>query len=189
MSDEVESTFYATSLAVLSSWSHSTKDASNSVMTSSEILQVRRYYSNIHLWPMQPRDINPDGWLSNFSEDDLSIARALLDSFIYFNEEHTKKLFESSFHAISSDIESRKNHGVAVGDAWREFKSNVIVTYPSGSANDAAASGRKFIREARQSLKIDESHLFDPGDVPRHSLTQVECVDLIFVDDISITGE
>ena len=155
----------------------------------SELLTVRNYYSNIGLWPMQPRDINPEGWLSNFTdENDLEIAAALLDSFIYFNEVQTKKLFESAFHAISSEIEMSRKSESEIGSAWREFKSSVIITYPSGFDADVAASGRKFIREARQTLKIDESRLFDPGDVAREVLHQQGVTDLVFVDDISITG-
>ncbi|MGF0308901.1 phosphoribosyltransferase-like protein [Rhodococcus sp. IEGM1428] len=151
----------------------------------------RQFYSNIGLWPRQPGDINPTGWLDNFgTARDREIAAALLESFVYLNSAHVEKMVSSAFHSLSTTFRSALPPSESVVNRWQTFRRNVVVTYPTGDIYDPAGSGHIFIRSARGNLVTNPGQLRDPaaiGDYVTHNQGQ-GAIDLVFVDDLAATG-
>jgi hypothetical protein len=155
-------------------------------MNEDALLSERQYFSRLALWPHQPSEINPRGWLDNFADGrDREIAVELLASFIYFNNTQTSKLVQSAFHSLSGLPMFEQDRSTS----WKNYRKTVLVSYPSGNSRDAAASGRIFIRQARNNLVEDEAQLYDPEDLIRRLSTSPGPENVILIDDFSGTGD
>ena len=153
------------------------------------LLRTRQYYSEISLWPSQPSDIDPKGWLDNFRPvRDREIARELLGSFIFINAKQTESLFISAFHAISSEIIPMSERADAQTKAWQDFRKSAAFSFPTAGTFDPAASGSIFLRMARQKLRIDESQLFTPDTLVSH-VEGSQMTNIVIVDDFAGSGE
>jgi hypothetical protein len=155
-----------------------------------EILETRRYYSGLGLWPAIPGSINPEGWLTNFRGDlDQEIAIELLDSFVHFSSAQTKRLLASAFHTLSYQIERKRGVHPYSGSGWRDYLDNVQVSYPQEDERDPAGSGRMFLRQARANLLPSEDQLHDPDDLLITLAHSSVAMDVILIDDFAGSGD
>jgi hypothetical protein len=161
-----------------------------SALPSVELLDLRSYYTRVGLWPAQPFDIDPEGWLLNFSgADDIAMAEALLDSFIHFNEKQTLKFFLSAFASLASTAYVEGLPGDSLESKWKAFRAQALVSFPAGEDESPTGSGYVFIRMARQRLELAESRLVDPAHLVRALLTGGVARPVVFVDDIVGSGD
>ncbi|WP_120631819.1 hypothetical protein [Ruegeria sp. EL01] len=58
---------------------------------SSRLSEKERYFREFSVWPVHS-DFNTEEWLSNFLDDERSVAERLLTNFVYFNERMTDAL-------------------------------------------------------------------------------------------------
>lgn len=153
------------------------------------IRETREYFSNIKLWPASPRDIDVDGWLSNFSEgDDRLLATSLLDSYLLISTDQCVAMVASAFHTLSG--EGRDPFSLDYKDyksEWDEFRSSVIVTFPA-SKSDPAGSGHIFARAAREWVVDAELQILTPADAVQRIVSSGERPPVVFVDDFSGSG-
>lgn len=157
-------------------------------MNADELIASRKFFSAVNLWPSQPLAIDPKGWLSNFRVGvDTDIACALLESFIFFNRDQTTKLCHSAFHSLSALIETEAHGSDPEGANWMKFRGSAYVSYPTGKDDDPTASGRIFVREARDSL-VAEDQIFDPNKLVEQINSNAEPVDVVLMDDFAGTG-
>ncbi|VXC12591.1 conserved hypothetical protein [Arthrobacter sp. 9AX] len=147
------------------------------------LLESRSEFSDSNIWPMQPMDIDPAGWMSNFDEEDRPVAAALLESFVFFNDEMVSSLLRSALASIAShpDFEA----GIA---AWEGFLDQVLVSFPTGEEPSPTDSGYHFVRKMRQ-FGFDEDRILDPQGMANRIEHQQNSVSLILVDDIIGSGD
>jgi len=153
----------------------------------SGVLDIRDFYSRVGLWPSQPDRINPSGWLRNFDNQDLALATHLLDSFLYLNRAQTMRMSESAFHSLSLNIERASSD--LPGVAWTKFRRNVLVTYPVAREGNSTASGRLFIRHARESAIVGPHQFFDPELVVSTCSHGAGQPPVVMLDDLAATGD
>ena len=148
------------------------------------LLTARTEFSKARIWPMQPMEIDPSGWLENFAPEDRHVAVALLDTFMFFNGEMTKTLLESALASLAAQPEySDSPH------KWESFLRRALITFPTGETPSPTDSGYMFVRIARQQFGFPESQIVDPqGAVVKVDASQ-EPVPVIFVDDIVGSGD
>lgn len=153
------------------------------------ITDTREYFSNIGLWPERPRHVNPEGWLSNFSEGtDRALAASLLDSFLLIRTDQCQTMATSAFHGLSAsrgDVfamtpAQHKN-------AWADFRSTVIVTFPA-RRSDPAGSGHIFARAARSWVSDPDAQVMEPGVAAKHIASAPHPCIIVFVDDFAGSG-
>lgn len=148
-----------------------------------EIVESRQFLSRIRVWPKE-RDLNVSAWLSNFDlGEDSDIAHALLDAFVYINDEHRKQALTSTLRSISTLSEFTKSADRR--SAWTAFLENAIASIPLSHAGDGAASGYQYLRVARGlgfKRCIDSEHLVND------LLRKKDPRPVIFMDDIAGTG-
>ena len=151
------------------------------------VLSKIMFFIDVQLWPTKPK-INPEGWLSNFSRDEEIFAINLLNVFTFINESMVDSLFLSAFHGISVEIIRRANSAKDARNLWKEFLTNVIVTYVQGETPNPTDSGIKFARKARQVLNLSESQILDPKDAIQLISDKPE-KPIVFVDDFVGSGD
>jgi hypothetical protein len=155
--------------------------------TLEDVLETRRYYSNVGVWP-PPSDMIPVRWLENFTPSEKSHALALLDAFLYFNARFTDQLFASAFHAMSADLVAGVKTYDAKRSAWRQFTEEVLVTRPTGERPSDTDSGYMFARKARQLLGIAEDRILAPEQILETVATSGPR-SVVFVDDFAGSGD
>lgn len=152
------------------------------------VLETRRYFSNIAVWPRQPVDVNPDGWLRNFDKADRELAIHLLDSFLLISTEQSVKMVSSAFHALAA---SRNDMFGLTSEqyqsAWTSFRARILVTYPA-RPNDPAGSGHIYARAARSLVAAPTDQLFEPTALMEHLISSNAAPAVLFLDDFSGTG-
>lgn len=159
-------------------------------MQASDVLTTREYYSRIGVWPEQPFVIDPRGWLSNFSgKRDEEIAVALLESFMFFNEKQTLKMFETAFAALASEEYVRKLPGARLEEKWALFRATALVSFPTDDAETASSSGYMFVRLARQTLKLPDAQLLDPGQLVQFLANSLTPAPVVLTDDLVGSGD
>lgn len=155
-------------------------------MSSAEVLEVRAFFSQVGIWPATPRVVRPEEWLTNFKPEELPRALALLDAFVFLNEDMTEHLFRSAIRsAFSKLIEPGMHYGAAKA-AWRAFLDEVIVTFPTGEIPNPADSGRAYIRRIRRTFGVREEQLMEPEDAAHAARASSRPV--LFVDDFAGLG-
>lgn len=153
------------------------------------VLDTRRYFSNIAVWPRQPVDVNPRGWLSNFDRADRELATNLLDSFLLISTEQSTKMVSSAFHALAaSQHDMFELSSSEYQSAWTDFRSRILVTYPA-RPNDPAGSGHIYARAARSLVAAPDQQLFDPPALVQRLTSTATAATVVFVDDFSGTGD
>ena len=148
------------------------------------VLNLRTDFTHARLWPMQPMEIDPEGWLRNFDDEDIDVSLALLDSFIFFSNDMTFSLLRSSLASIAS-YDSFENSG----EMWREFLDKSILTYPTGNNPNPTDSGHMFARHARTKLGFREEQIYTPDAAVKAIESSTEPATLIIIDDIVGSGD
>lgn len=157
-------------------------------MDRTEIIETRRYYGHIQVWPSIPAKLKLDAWLANFNQKQEPYAIALLEAFLYFNEALTDKLFTSAFHNLSSMQAAQNADYQTRRFSWQRFLARVLVTHPTGERPNVTDSGYMFDRKARQLLNIDESQIMHPEQV-LEVLSRQGSRPVVFVDDFAGSGD
>lgn len=157
-------------------------------MHEAEIIDERAYYSRIRLWAGIPANIKTRAWLDNFEAVERPYALALLDSFLYFNTDLTDKLFTTAFHSLAAHVCSTTGVYAARKSEWLNFRSEVLITHPTGERPNATDSGYLFDRKARQLLSLPESRIAPPEDVLTW-LVLKGSRPVVFVDDFAGSGD
>lgn len=140
-------------------------------------------------WPRMPLEIDPRGWLDNFSSSEMGVALALLESFIYLNEESTTKLLTSAFRGLGNSRLGNSYAGAHVTlSAWNRLRADMIVTYPTGEEPNASDSGHLFVRRARQVLGVDETQIVEPSRAVELLSSHPE-TPLVMIDDFAGSGD
>lgn len=145
--------------------------------------------SRTGFWPKMPLEIDPKGWLANFTNEEMDVALALLESFIYLNEESTTKLLVSAFRSIGNSRLGSAYMGAHVTpSAWNQLQVDMVVTYPTGEEPNASDSGHLFVRRARQVLGVGEAQIFEPAKAVELLATHPG-VPLVMIDDFAGSGD
>lgn len=145
------------------------------------------YFVDVHLWPRETK-LNPDGWLSNFDIDERDHAVHLLNAFLYYSADLIDELFKAAFQQLSRRIVPINGPYVAGQAAWRQFRSDVIVTHVTGEEPSNTDSGYLFARKSRQVLGIDEGNIIAPHEVLQR-LSDEGPRPVLFVDDFVGSGD
>lgn len=150
------------------------------------ILAKADLFTDFQLWPPTHR-MNPQGWLGNFTEEELPHALALLDSFMYYSEALVDALYFSAVQGISPEV---AESATSLGQAkvmWRRFLAGLRVTYVEGEIPNPTDSGYLFARKARQVLGVEEGQIVPPADA-LSALRNDPTLPLLFVDDFVGSG-
>lgn len=147
------------------------------------LLELRGEFSNANIWPMQPMDIDPAGWLSNFDDEDQLVASALLESFVFFNEDMVSALLRSALASIAEQPDFDAGQS-----AWQSFLDSVLISFPAGEEPSPTDSGYHFVRKMRQ-VGFDEGRILDPPGMVNRIESLTEPAALILVDDIVGSGD
>ncbi len=152
-------------------------------------LDTRDFFSNVAIWPQQPREVDHRGWLGNFrDESDRAIAAQLLDSYLLISTAQAEKMMTSAFHSLAP---TRADLFTSTPDeyqnAWSQFREHVAVTFPS-HRNNPAGSGHLFVRAAREIVPDPAKQLFDPSALVVALASTKAPTRVVFVDDFSGTG-
>ncbi len=150
------------------------------------VLAKAEYFVDVQLWPRETK-LDPRGWLSNFRDDEKDHAIHLLNAFLYYSADLTDELFKAAFQQLSRKIVPISGPYVAAQAAWRQFRSDVIVTHVTGEKPSNTDSGYLFARKARQVLKIDENNIMDSAKVLQR-LSDEGARPILFVDDFVGSG-
>lgn len=154
------------------------------------ILDTRDFFSNAAIWPEQPREIDHQGWLENFTgSHDRSIAANLLDSYLLISSKQAEKMVTSAFHSLaplqgdmfSSDTSKYQRD-------WDDFRAKIAVTFPA-RRNDPAGSGHMFVRTARTFVQDRTTQLFTPDNLIISLASNMTPRPVVFVDDFSGSGD
>lgn len=148
------------------------------------LLAMRSEFSRAGIWPAQPMNINPAGWISNFDEEDVEVALALLESFIFFNSAMTSTLLESAMASLAAETRFANDP-----DEWYSFLQRAIITFPTGEEPSPTDSGYLFVRMVRQELGFAEGQIFEAGGAVRYVDKAKQAIPIIFVDDIVGSGD
>lgn len=143
-------------------------------------------FVDFQLWPIRTI-LNPEGWLKNFTTDELEYAYHLLNSFAFFSEELVRELFLAGFQNISC---TRRQAGQLFADQqllWKRFCSQIIVTFVTGEQPNPTDSGHLFTRIVRQYLRISEQRIVEPQ-VALRALVEGSDKPILFVDDFVGSG-
>jgi hypothetical protein len=150
------------------------------------VLEKLSFFKKSAVWPVEFK-IEPEEWLKNFEPDEFEVAIALLDGFAYYAPEVTKKILTSSFHRLSIEVAAFSLSNRERSRRWDEFRSRVIVTYPTDERPGATDSGRSYLRKARTVLGIDTSQYMDPHEALAAKLAD-STKPLLFLDDFAGSG-
>jgi hypothetical protein len=150
------------------------------------VLSKLSFFKKAAIWPVE-FPLDPEGWLSNFEQNEEPVAVALLDAFSYFSPEVTKKILAANFHRLSAVVTDPVAPIKERSKQWHHFRANVIVTYPTDECPGATDSGRSYIRKARGILGLHQDQYMDPPDALAARLKN-PARGLVFLDDFAGTG-
>lgn len=146
----------------------------------------RRYLSHIGVWP-NPRSLDVDGWLGNFSgERDLAVAAALLGNYVHLNEEQIVHAVAATIRSLSA--EPRFGLPNARRESWGHYLDHVRISFPLSRSGDETGSGYIFARIASGQLDFREDQIYEPDRLVKSLAGKNESADLILLDDISASG-
>ena len=153
-------------------------------MDSKEVLESRRYLSDISVWPRSSR-LDLAGWLANFDTGlDSDIAVALLASYVHLDEDQIVHAVATNIRSISTSSESFR--GPDRSAKWAGYLEQVLVSFPLGDSSDPTASGYIFARIAERLGFAQDQILGSEQLVGR--LVQSGPASVIFLDDLSASG-
>lgn len=160
------------------------------MQTTDPIVETKAFLSRAGFWPKSPLGIDSAAWLDNFLPDEREVARALLDSFIYLNDDVTNQLLLSAFRDISSLLHVDVDiHGQpeSIETIWASFLNAAIITYPTGEKPNPSDSGHLFARKARQLFDFGQEQILEPAEA-NEVLTRDPSRPIVFVDDFAGSG-
>lgn len=157
---------------------------------SVSLLQSREKFSQWGYWPQQPVDVNPEGWLANFSSADERLALALLDSFVYVNGALFLAMLRSSIHMLGRSPHLSGPSATSTGGEWEHLLSTALFTFPTGEVPNATDSGHLIVRHLRNEFRLDEDlQIFDPAALVRHLDGERPGRHIVMMDDFSGSGQ
>lgn len=147
------------------------------------VLRKAAYFRDVGLWP-RTEVLDPQGWLSNFTEEEMPLAIHLLNAFQFFSEDLTDSLFVAAFQGLSTEVSRR---GRSAGRAaWSSLVDRAIVTPVEGERPNPTDSGYAFARRARRLLDIPEARILRPAQALGQLISAA--TPIIFVDDFVGSG-
>lgn len=151
---------------------------------TTSILDVRKEFSKARIWPAQPIEIDPTGWLGNFDDEDVDVAVALLESFVFFNDAMTKTLLESALASLAA-----QDNFSGDPEMWASFLRRTLISFPTGEDPSPTDSGYIFARMARQHFGFAENQIVDPPTAVKRIEESQSPLPIIFVDDVVGSGD
>ena len=146
-----------------------------------------RFFVNTQLWPRSTR-FDPQGWLQNFTAEEMPFAVRLLEGFTYFSAELVEAMFLGAFQNVSQLVVPNKENYFSASSQWSRFIDSLVVVRVEGRRSSDADSGYIFTRYARDVLGIDESQILSPSQALER-LRQSPKGNVVFVDDFVGSGE
>ena len=150
------------------------------------VMSKIRALADFHVWPDR-ESLDPDRWLTNFKQNERPYAVNILNVFLYFNNRLIDAMFLAAIHSLSSEIISSSHRIADRRNAWRDFLSNVIITYVQGEQPNPTDSGYVFARKARQVVRFQEEQVVPPAVALRRLLRDPH-LPVLFVDDFVGSG-
>lgn len=151
-----------------------------------EIARRCNYLVDVQLWP-RATSLNPAQWLSNFTSDELPLARRLLEGFTYFSSDLVKQMFRGAFSNVSQFVIRSKHGYVQASVEWARFLGSVLIVRVTGETPSETDSGYLFARIARDFLGIDSTQIVTP-EVALSALISNPRQPIVFVDDFVGSG-
>lgn len=157
------------------------------VVPSDDVIESKiRYFSDVQLWPRRAR-IDVKGWLNNFRAAERSMARNLLNAFIFLSDEITRQIFVSAVHRLSYDIVRLKVAHAESRAEWGAFLGSVLVIPVPGERPHMADSGHLFARFSRDQIGIHPDRIMSAVDGLKY-LFNHGAMPVLFVDDFVGSG-
>jgi len=169
---------------------------SHSTYTHTERLALRtisavaddrwKYFRDVGLWPLVVQ-LDPRGWLENFTPAETPHAIRLLEGFTYFSNSIVEQLFRASFLQASQLVVQTKGNYLAARTEWSDFLNDVYVVRVTGEIPNDTDSGFAFARLARDILQVPQERILSPEAAlaKLHSGLRGK---IIFVDDFIGSG-
>lgn len=154
--------------------------------SQSAVLNKTDLFTSFQLWPTRDK-MDPQGWLGNFTDEELPYALVLLDAFLFYSESLVEALFLSAVQALSAEVTEKAisiNHAQA---QWSSFLARLRVTLVEGESPNPTDSGHLFARMARQVLGIDQAQIVEPDQALSTVRGDPNTV-VLFVDDFVGSG-
>lgn len=145
-------------------------------------------FAKFQIWPLRTR-LDARAWLGNFRDDDLPLARHLLNAFMYFNDDLTRQLFVAALQGIGVLRPWRARRKGNMFDDWPLFLQSISLTYVTGEIPNPADSGHLFARKARDHADISEAQILKPEEVLKRIATKSDRSPIVFVDDFVGSGD
>jgi len=159
--------------------------AINSALRSQ--IEKWQFFRQAQLWPRAVK-FDPQGWLENFTPDEIPYALRLLEGFTYYSDELVQHLFRTAFQNISQLVVHNKENYFSATTEWSQFIDSLIIVRVEGRHASDADSGYIFTRYAREVLGLDESQIFSPAKA-LEKLRERPKGNVVFVDDFVGSGE
>lgn len=146
------------------------------------------YFVDVQLWPILSQ-LDPKGWLSNFTSREMDHAVHLLYSFVFYSEKLIDELFVAAFQGLSRERSMQGRVSQNVKTEWRNFINRAIITYVTGEVPNVTDSGYTFARKSRQLLGIPEEHIMSPDEAVKILYNNKRPPPVVFVDDFVGSGD
>lgn len=157
--------------------------------SSNIVIDDCRTLARLGAWPSVPLKANPERWLQNFTEQEMPVALALLESFVYVPEDATKQLLVSAYRTIPHVLQGTRFSQAAVSqESWDDFRSQALVTYPTGEEPSPTDSGHLFVRWGRDILGIAQANILEPVAAAAALLSEPHRP-LVIIDDFAGSGD
>jgi hypothetical protein len=147
------------------------------------------FLQTINLW-RPSRLMNHEAWLSNFTADEVPVARALLEALVYYNDDFTDALLVAAVRGLAPHITDGAPSYTHARALWQHFLLSVTVTYvvrPEHQDNHTK-SGYLYMRKARQQLGVTAEQVKPVPLLLRDPALAYDRPVLI-IDDFAGTGE
>jgi hypothetical protein len=151
-----------------------------------QLLSRCNYFVSCQLWPVHT-ELDPERWLSNFTEEEAEHAFYLLNAFLYFSHRLVNRLFVSSVHSLSQHIVYDAKTLADAEHKWRAFLDTTYFVPVTGEIPQVTDSGHLFARMTRDSLGIPEDRIVSAVDA-LYELFANPTMPLVFIDDFVGSG-
>lgn len=156
----------------------------NTSIMNTDITEKAKYYQEMNLWPRMQK-LNYRGWLKNFedNQEDLELAKLILDFFIYYNEDFVEQMIIAVVGKCGYKLQE-------LNGAWsyEDFKNNCWYSFIPGEHPHDSDSGHIFIRKVRDVLRIAETQEIKFGELLHKLSSETIPQNVILVDDIVGSG-
>jgi hypothetical protein len=145
-----------------------------------------KYFVDVRIWPLRAK-FDPAGWMSNFTDSELPLARRLLEGFTFYSADLVEQMFRSAFANLSQHAISTRTDFAIAKSQWSGFLAEAIVVRVTGEQPHDADSGFMFSRMTRDVIGLPESQILSA----EKAITTLQgrgWGNLIFVDDFVGSG-